>query len=199
MTDTPQHRYAAAPGTIKPLVLPAPPASDIDPETGAKKPAWPRPKLVVPKVLQPLSKKQIAALIKAARRAWDCHKSAGLTDLSFDEWRHIEVAAACGCTGLTSAQNRHFRAILSHFLLLSGDASGVPVAVNTGAATGYHGETVEERDQALWLVREHMRKFDVHENYALAIVRNQYKVNSLSALNAAQAMALLFTLQRRKK
>ncbi len=205
---TPRETLARLPGEVVKLDLGAP--APHSRQTTAK-PGWrrkwnqgdhsaaERPAVPVPAVRGALSKRQISVLIRHARVSYDIQAKAGLTDLSFDEWRHLECARACGCDGLTKAGNKHFRALLSHFLLLSGDSAGLKIALKTGPADGYQGETIEDREQAIYLVRKACKDAGLHENYARSIARRQFHVESLDALNAAQAMALLYTLTRRAK
>lgn len=200
---SPEDNFSRVSGSIKAFNLSATTGRESAPDTidsdGLPAAKFPLPKLVVPAVKQSLSKRQISVLIRHARTAYDITVRAGLTDLGFDEWRHLQVAAACGCDGLTKARNRHFRAILSHFELLAGNSEGINVAMHTGSAGGYAGETIEDREQAIWLIRDHLAHHKIHENYAISIARNNYKCHSLESLNAAQAMALLFTLRRRSQ
>lgn len=200
---SPEDNFSRASGSIKPFHLPSTSVRESAQESidsdGLPTAKFPLPKLMVPAVKQALTKRQISVLIRHARTAYDIAVRAGITDLRFDEWRHIQVASACGCDGLTKAKNKHFRAILSHFELLAGNSDGINVAMHTGSAGGYAGETIEDREQAIWLIRDHLSRHKISENYAVAIARNNYKCHSLDSLNAAQAMALLFTLRRRSQ
>jgi hypothetical protein len=103
-------------------------------------------------------------LLPIANAAWRRHRDLGLTAETFDQFRRRECQAACGAFGFTRAVNSQFRAIRSHFSALAGRPGdherSLADALNTGRAghPAAPAETVEDRDQALWLVRDALRK-----------------------------------------
>ena len=201
MKQSPSDSYSRLSGSVRPfdLGVPAPSRKPASPKAGEADAS--RPRIPVPGQRGRLSPAQIQVLVRHARRAYDRQREACLTDATFDDWRHDEVRAAVGADGLRSARNGQFRAILAHFLSLAGDdTASLSASMRTGPR-GLHGatpgETVEDQEQAVWLVRDLLKRHGVHENYALAICRDQFHVGRLEALNAPQAMALLATLGHR--
>lgn len=214
-SQTPSDLLRSLPGAIKTVdFLQAPNASPTSRKTRRTKnwkdnwketdrAARERPAVeVVTNVRNALTKAQKYYLSSIAGAAWQIQQNAGLTTLTKDEWRHIEVAKVTGRPGLRECQNGHFRVLKAHFLTLSGDIAAAVNPQPTGQTGAYPGELIEDRETALNLIQAQLRESGFHENYALKIARTTFHLLpgcGLASLNAAQLTALLFTLRSRAR
>ena len=145
-----------------------------------------------PKARNALTKKQKLALVKLARDAWHIHGDGQ----KFDAWRHAECLAGAGVAGISQASNADYRRLRAHFLMLLGrDLESLRDSLATGPAFR-PGETVEDAEQARYVLRKCLTERGLPETYGLAICRQRFRCNSIDRLDAAQAMSIVFEVSR---
>ena len=84
-----------------------------------------------------MKKDEIRPLVMAARQAYDRHSSLGLTEETFDEFRHRIVSEVTGKSGLTELNHGDFRPVLAQFQHLAGhDVAAFRLYMRSGPARG---------------------------------------------------------------
>jgi len=151
---------------------------------------------------QPLTPAQKAKLSIAARSAWDIQTKAGLTDGSFDDWRHAQTKIACGHASFRAATNSHFRSILGHFFRLAGKTGrAAALWARTGRVAGSDqvGDTHENREAARVIIRTIIDASNglLSEAYVAAIMRGRFDNLALSDLTARDLQQLAYILRAR--
>lgn len=171
----------------------------------------------------PLSPKQKKALNAEARRSYRHLRELGLTDESYDDWRHSQVKARTGRAGLTKCQHSHYRLLMAHFRHLRGAGPAPP----HGQQSGEGGDSATRREQLLALLANelghHHRRVDhpatpaeraasvaananggpIGEAYLLTIARAKNSghaiadTGALLTLPASRLEQLLYTLRNR--
>jgi hypothetical protein len=144
-----------------------------------------------------LSARQKASLGKLAHAAYVFQRNLGLADGDEPAWRHDQVRQAVGVDGLRDASNSHYRALKSHFLALAGQPEkSFSVAMDTGINGGPDGETVEDHDQALWLVRDYCARNGISLRYPETIAARNFRRRSLDSCSSGQLRSILITVTR---
>lgn len=136
-----------------------------------------------------LSQLQKRLLITLAREAYAIATHAGLTELTFDEWRHNECHGACGTT-ISKAVNGDFNKLKSHFLNLKGDSRGALEALDKDAT--------EATRQAMHALDRELGDRGLPRAYAEAICRDTFHCD-LSKATPEQLLKVRFTVRSRRK
>jgi hypothetical protein len=137
----------------------------------------------------PLSNKQKAYLAQLIRQAYRKVVGQPGPDVASEEdWRHQQVAAACGKVGLKCCDQYDYKRVEAHFLELLG---------NHGGAMRAHvqAETEPRRQAEAVLVRE-CERFGVRLAYAVAICQRQFRCGLFDATEK-QIWNLVFTVRNR--
>lgn len=137
----------------------------------------------------PLSNKQKAYLAQLIKQAYlRVVGEAGPDVASVEDWRHQQVAAACGKLGLRCCGQDDYKRIEAHFLELLGE-HGRAMKAHVAA------ETEPRRQAEAVLVRE-LERFGLRMGYAEAICQRQYKCGLFDA-SEGQLWKLVYTVRNR--
>jgi hypothetical protein len=143
-----------------------------------------------------LTKFQKSTLARLATRAFrfECAKARGRNEevnsssAAAAQFRHDQVAQACGKLGLTCCSQYDYKSVEAHFLNILGQ---------TGAAFNCHmaAQSEPRRQAEAVLVRE-LARFNINISYAASICRNQFKC-SLDDASEKQIWCLVYTVRNR--
>lgn len=136
----------------------------------------------------PLSHLQKRLLSQLARKAWElAEREVGTPE----EFRHAEVARACGKLGLRCCSQEDYKRVEAHFLDLCGE---------TGAALNAHlrAET-EPRRQAEAVLRRELARVGLAYGYAEAICRAQNRGAAIAEVSERQIWHLVYTVRNRAR
>ncbi len=134
----------------------------------------------------PLSHRQKSYLSQLARKAWEmAEREVGTPE----EFRHDEVARACGKIGLRCCSQGDYKRVEAHFLFLLGE---------DGQALNAHlrAET-EPKRQAEAVLRRNLAECGLPWSYAEAICRQQNKGAGISEVPERRVWNLVFTVRNR--
>src|SRR5690242_7627915 len=137
----------------------------------------------------PLSNRQKAYLAQLINEAYrKVVGEVGPDVASIEDWRHEQVAAACGKLGLRCCGQTDYKRVEAHFLALLGEH---------GRAMRAHvdAETEPRRQAEAVLVRE-CERFGLRLGYAEAIARRQFGYG-LYDCTEKQLWNLVFTVRNR--
>lgn len=152
-----------------------------------------------------LSKLQKQKLVMVARKAYDAAVAARPSppteeaeskskskskEQEFAEWRHAEVAKACGKAGLRCCENHDYPIVMAHFLKLGGEDGQ---ALNWLLRAQSDG-----RRQAEAVLHREIIKAGLSLNYVEAICRTQFKCGVLDA-GEKQLWSLVYTVRNRSR
>ena len=149
---------------------------------------------------KPLSKKQKAALSILARKAYKIHSENGVTDLSFEDWRHEQQDEAVGCSSLTKCVQNDYLPLLAHFQSLTGqdgDAFNTHIQNQPANDTADPDDTIEARKQVIGRIEQELEGTRFSLGYVRAIARNKHKTTNLESLTKKQLTQLLMTAKKR--
>lgn len=129
-----------------------------------------------------MGRKEKTILIMAATKAHKLQTDTGITDETFDTWRHRECLDAVGLAGFTACKHADFLPLLAHFQTLSGDDSqAFANLLKSGPKTDHAapGDTQEARRHLAHLIAEilavHIRLAETPEADLLALaIDNHY-------------------------
>lgn len=100
---------------------------------------------------RPLSAKQRTSLMTEAARTWKALTEHGVTDETFDDWRHAVVLDTVGKAGVSKCTNQHYARLYRKFR----EMRGASVTVRGGGHRGQSGErgdTMEARERTMHLI-----------------------------------------------
>lgn len=136
----------------------------------------------------PLKKHQKWEIVKLARAAFDKIDPADIDGQTFDEWRHSEVARACGKNGLRCCDQDDYAPVKAHFLDMVGAS---------GAAFNWHVRAQSQGDRVARAVLEReCGKAGVSLGYAIAICKRQFRCE-LNDASEKQLWSLVYTVRNR--
>lgn len=149
----------------------------------------------------PLSKLQKQILAQLARRAFNKAGAVARgrgeewdeSSAHFNEWRHEQVAKACGKAGLRCCDQMDYQIVRGHLLDLLGESGTAFNALVRGDRDN------QERLQFRALIYQNIEKnkdIGMTVGYAYAICRNQFKCHFNEA-STQQLKNLLFTIRNR--
>ncbi|MCX6901709.1 MAG: hypothetical protein NT105_23770 [Verrucomicrobia bacterium] len=145
----------------------------------------------VPSPSAPLENGQKAHLCILAREAFEeVYGRPAASQGELDDWRHTQQMFACGYTSLRGATQREYKLIEGRFLMLKGNAAAARRAEERVAT--------EPIRLAMFKLRESLRERGLHESYAAAICRRQFKC-SLAEATERQVWCLVYTVRNRRK
>jgi hypothetical protein len=148
-----------------------------------------------------LAKNQKAYLAQLARKAFEVKREEARRDGAvldggiymnamlndFEEWRHEEVARACGKLGLRCCTQNDYGAVKGHFLAMLG-AEGAAVKAMV------RGEGNDGRI-ARYKLRQELEAGGLKWSYGESICRNKYKCDLANA-NTKQVWTIVFDVRR---
>lgn len=137
----------------------------------------------------PLSNKQKAYLAQLINQAYAKvvgHAGPGVA--SVEDWRHSQVAAACGKFGLKCCDQNDYKRVEAHFLELLGESSR--------AFRAHVAAETEPRRQAEAVLTRELERFGMRLAYAEAICRQQFKCGLFDA-SEGQLWKLVYTVRNR--
>lgn len=138
---------------------------------------------------RPLSNQQKAALALLAKEAYAAQGGDAMLGMTEREFRHEEVAKACGKGGLTECSQDDYNPIKARFLDLKGES---------GRALNAHlAHQTEDVSVARFKLQEALKLAGKGEAYAAAIARHRFKC-ALEQCSAKQLWQLVFTLNKRR-
>lgn len=133
----------------------------------------------------PLSHKQKSYLSQLARRAWEtAEREVGAPE----DFRHTEVARACGKAGLRCCSQDDYKHVEAHLLDLCGEPAK---AFNAHVAA-----TTQPVRQAEAVLARACREAGVELGYAAAICQRQFRC-PLAEASERQLWNLVFTVRNR--
>lgn len=136
----------------------------------------------------PLKNNQKWEIVKLARAAFAKLDPADIDGQSFDEWRHSEVARACGKQGLRCCDQDDYAGLKAHFLDMLGAS---------GAAFNWHVRAQSQGDRVARAVLEReCGKAGVSLGYAIAICKRQFHCE-LNDASEKQLWSLVYTVRNR--
>jgi hypothetical protein len=144
----------------------------------------------------PLSRHQKRELSQLAARAFALQvlrarkrgESVDTTVAAQEQWRHDEVAKACGKFGLRCCSQDDYLSVKAHFLDLVGQPD---LAFNA------HVKSMSEpKRQAFAVLMRSLNEFGLMRGYAEAICRNQFKC-PLDSASEKQLWCLVYTIRNR--
>lgn len=135
-----------------------------------------------------LSHRQKWILSDLARQAW---QKAGpeLDGISEEDFRHQEVARACGKLGLRCCDQNDYKLVESHFHDLLGH--------HAQAFNAQLRAATETKRVALHKIREACQEFGFQMAYAEAICRNQNHGRSLDDVDERARWRIFYTVRNR--
>lgn len=139
--------------------------------------------------LSTLQKKQLSLL---ARRAYNLARARALGrgetwTVREDDWRHDQVAAACGKLGLRCCDQRDYNTVAAHFQDLLGEP---------GRALSHHmAAATDTRRQIEWKIIHQVEAIGKSLNYADAICRRMTRGACLLDANEKQLWNVYFALR----
>lgn len=152
-----------------------------------------------------LTKREIAPLARAARRAWESLGPVGRGDTvlaerlgddfasgtrRFDLWRRDQLERVCGARSFRDCGHDDYSLLMAHFHHLAGETDA--------SARQFARATAEGRRRALFLLeRECGRRGVDWPEYPGAICRRQYKC-PLAEASERQLWRLLYTVRSRR-
>jgi len=172
-----------------------------------------------------LTGKQRKALLSEARKTWDALSALGVTDQTFEAWRHAVVYTTVRRKGIRYCASRHYTILRRTFRELRGESAGYKSAARR--QSGEAGDTMERREQVMHRIAqtlgEHARRVEdpqspgdyicaaaatlkggpLTESYMLAIARNKNRAEpiedtgDLLKLPVSKLEHLLWTLINR--
>jgi hypothetical protein len=144
------------------------------------------------KMSSPLSNRQKFILAALAREAWqqDIKNNPLQQAVSEHEFRHDQVRAATGRSGLTSCTQAHYQVIRAHFLQLLGR--------DDQALNAHYRDTGNGRRIVRHKINQACAAAGVTLNYANAICKSKYKCN-LDDASDRQLWSIKFDLDRASK
>lgn len=162
----------------------------------------------------PLSKRQKAALAQAAKVAWEMSGAkrdseieaaaadpfgmAGAESPRFTAWRRQEQLKAVGIDSLTKCQQRHYRAIIQHFVSLK---NGQPAAVPPAGEDWPHGDEPanlwsEDRGAQLRKIGKLLGSLNRPWEYGHDMAARMAKVDRLDWCNSRQLRLIILALEK---
>jgi len=133
----------------------------------------------------PLSHHQKRYLSQLARRAWEAAEREVGTP---EEFRHAEVARACGKAGLRCCSQDDYKHVEAHLLDLCGEP-GKALAAHVAAVT-------QPRREAEAVLARACREAGLQLGYAAAICQRQFHC-TLGDANERQLWNLVYTVRNR--
>ncbi len=171
-----------------------------------------------------LTMRQIKVLCQLIKSAYDHMDRYGLIEgvdesasksKQADQWRKLKVKEITGKDSMRKCYNSEFRKIEAEMLKLGGSKYENPKALQTGKQSHRKADTMENREQAIWLInkqlKEHQKTMSekgqkkemLNEGYVLSIARSQNKgteladYDALIALPADKLSNLFYTVRNR--
>lgn len=162
----------------------------------------PKPTMAKQWVNKPLNHAQKAEIIILAKAAFAIHADNGLTDDTYDDWRHQQNQIACQKSSLREATNRDYRSLKAHYLQLAGrEAESKAIWAKTGRVKGSEElhDTHENRELARTLIRKQITASDglITDAYVESILADKHHGQTLADLTASQLQKLLYTIINR--
>jgi hypothetical protein len=137
----------------------------------------------------PLSNKQKAYLAQLINQAYaKVIGKAGPDVASIEDWRHEQVAAACGKLGLRCCDQHDYKRVEAHFLEMLGEHSR--------AFRAHVAAETEPRRQAEAVLTRECERFGFRLAYVEAIARRQFKCG-LFDCTEKQIWNLVYTVRNR--
>lgn len=138
-------------------------------------------------VSAPLTPKQKRYLARLARRAWQAAEREVGSETDF---RHAEVARACGKLGLRCCTQDDFQRVRAHFLWLLGE--------DAAAFRAHLRAETEPRRQAEAVLRRECARAGLSLGYPAAICVRQYRC-ALADASPRQLWTLIYTVRNRAR
>ena len=110
---------------------------------------------------------------------------------AFNEWRHANVAQACGKAGLRCCSQADYNLVKAHFLALLGEE-------DKALDAGVRAATEKRRTSEALLVKA-CREAGVHLAYADAISQSSGEKKPLDEASTSQIWHLIYTVRTRAK
>jgi hypothetical protein len=142
----------------------------------------------------PLSNAQKAHLARLCQRAYNlaAAQARGRGEALAEppeEWRHSQVAKACGKAGLRCCSQDDYHLVHAHLLDLVGEPGRALNALVQGQANG--------RRVAEWKVRQACAQFGLTLNYADSICRQQHHGLGIADVGEKALWQLVYTIRNR--
>lgn len=141
----------------------------------------------IPTLSKPLSNLQKATLSQWAKKGYTRAKELDLTDEREADWRGREAIAACG-RRISEATNGDYLILLTHFQNLAGDSG-------KAFSSAIRAESDPHR-QALYKLREELRKAGLEESYAEKICMDTNRC-TIAQATSKQVWNLMYTVRNR--
>lgn len=135
-----------------------------------------------------LTPRQITDLILVALRAWQRQTKAGLTEASFDDWRHGVCMNAVQRAGFREARQGDYCELRASLHRLAGE---------DGQALHWFTRAVAElQRQLVWKVRQQLSRAGLTDGYAAAIAHRS-RLDACTTEELTSILAALHTHAKR--